>query len=94
MLHPILLLRNFLFFFFFVVGPIAYGGPARSPCVHPFLFLRTSFVGHLVCVGEARSLRFAGSAGPRPEMISFWVLKRRGDLEIRGRPLGVAPLWC
>ena len=74
----------------FLVGLIAYGGPARSPrlvCTPLFFFahllLGTSFT-------SAKHGRYVvGSVSPRPETISFWALKRRGELETRGRPLGL-----
>ena len=47
---PLFLLRNFF------AGLIAYGGRARSLCMHPFLFLRIFFAGLVVYVVPTRSL--------------------------------------
>ena len=40
----------------FFSGLIAYGGRARSLCMHPFLFLRNFFAGLVVYVVPTRSL--------------------------------------
>ena len=60
---------------------------ARLVCTPLFFFahllLGTSFT-------SAKHGRYVvGSVSPRPETISFWALKRRGELETRGRPLGL-----
>ena len=47
---PVTLFRNFF------AGLIPYGGPARSLCMHPFLFLRIFFAGLVVYVVPTRSL--------------------------------------
>ena len=77
----------------FLVGLIAYGGPARSPCVHPSLFLRTSFVGHLVYVGEARSLRSRLGQPQAGNDLVFGAEASRRARNPRKAPR-VAPLWC
>ena len=81
-LHPSLFAAQF-FWLGLSLTAVQHARLVRTPFfIFALLLLGTSFT-------SAKHGRYVGSVSPRPETISFWVLKRRGELEIRGRPLGL-----